>query len=195
MAGMDTPHFPGSMFPKIGNAFPTAWELPPGKIVADIVFARPRPPPAEVSALALADEAPSWCKAGKRIPTSLETMDPGDAGDQLSLVPCGSYARCEQRDNHRLGKTNCQERRRESMYYRVAIQGDPSLTWQWKSTPLSSLNTLLHWLQYFRAFPQARLRIFSSPSREELNDQLARENQGLLSTSVMAAPFLQERLI
>jgi hypothetical protein len=81
------------------------------------------------------------------------------------------------------------------MYYRVAIQGDPSLTWQWKSTPLSSLNTVLQWLQFFRAFPKDRLRIFSSPSREELNEQLARENQGLLSTSVMAAQFLQERLI
>jgi hypothetical protein len=51
------------------------------------------------------------------------------------------------------------------MYYRVAIQGDPSLPWQWKSTPLSSLNTLLQWLQFFRAFPKARLRIFSSASR------------------------------
>ncbi len=34
------------------------------------------------------------------------------------------------------------------MYYRVAIQGDPSLPWQWKSTPLSSLNILLRWLQF-----------------------------------------------
>ncbi len=81
------------------------------------------------------------------------------------------------------------------MYYRVAIQGDPSLPWQWKSTPLSSLNTVLQWLQFYRAFPKDRLRIFSSPSREEMNEQLARENQGLLSTSVMAAQFLQERLI
>jgi hypothetical protein len=81
------------------------------------------------------------------------------------------------------------------MYYRVAIQGDPSLPWQWKSTPLSSLNTLLQWLQFYRALPKERLRIFSSASREQMNEQLARENQGLLSTSVMAAQFLQERLI
>jgi hypothetical protein len=81
------------------------------------------------------------------------------------------------------------------MYYRVAIQGGPSLPWQWKSTVLSSLNTLLQWLQFYRAFPKDRLRIFSSASREEMNEQLARENQGLLSTSVMAAQFLQERLI
>lgn len=81
------------------------------------------------------------------------------------------------------------------MYYRVAIQGASSLTWQWESTPLSSLNTLLQWLQFYRAFPKDRLRIFSSPSREAMNEQLARENQELRSTSVMAGQFLQERLI
>jgi hypothetical protein len=79
------------------------------------------------------------------------------------------------------------------MYYRVAIQVDPSPTWQWKSTVLSSLNLVLQWLQVYRAFPQERLRIFSSSSREELNEQLARENQGRSSTSVPATQFLQAR--
>src|SRR5260370_13188024 len=79
------------------------------------------------------------------------------------------------------------------MYYRVAIQGDTSPAWQWKSTALSSLNILLHWLQYYRTLPHDRLRIFSSSSRETLNEQLVRENQGLLSTSVPAIQFLQER--
>ncbi len=81
------------------------------------------------------------------------------------------------------------------MYYRVAIQVDASPTWKWKSTPLSSLNILLHWLQYYRVLPHDRLRIFSSSSQEELNEQLVRENQGLLSTSVPAIRFLQERRI
>jgi hypothetical protein len=84
------------------------------------------------------------------------------------------------------------------MYYRVAIQQggdrlDSSSTWEWKSSPLASLNTLMHWLQVYRALPHERLRIFSSCSREELNEQLARENQGLESTSLTAAQFLQER--
>ena len=79
------------------------------------------------------------------------------------------------------------------MYYRVAIQVDASPTWQWKSTALSSLNILFHWLQYYRVLPHDRLRIFSSSSREELNEQLVRENQGLGSTSVPAIQFLQER--
>jgi len=81
------------------------------------------------------------------------------------------------------------------MYYRVAIQVENVSTWQWKSTPLSSLNTLFQWLQFYRAFPHDRLRIFSSASREEMKEQLAQENQGLLSTSVTAAQFLHERLI
>jgi hypothetical protein len=79
------------------------------------------------------------------------------------------------------------------MYYRVAIQGDPSLSWQWKSTALSSLNSVLQWLQVYRAFPPERLRIFSSPTKEALNAQLVRENQGRSSTSVLAPQFLQER--
>jgi hypothetical protein len=78
------------------------------------------------------------------------------------------------------------------MYYRVAIQVEASPPWQWKSTALNSLNLLLQWLQFYRAFPRERLRIFSSPSREELNEQLARENRGFLSTSVPATRFLQE---
>ena len=79
------------------------------------------------------------------------------------------------------------------MYYRVAIQVDATPTWQWKSTALSSLNTLFHWLQYYRVLPHDRLRIFSSSSQDELNEQLVRENEGLLSTSTMATQFLQER--
>jgi hypothetical protein len=86
------------------------------------------------------------------------------------------------------------------MYYRVAFyqsanQAHPSPAWQWQSTALSSLNSLLQWLQFYRAFPQERLRIFSSSSREALNEQLARENQGLVSASVPATQFLHERLI
>lgn len=81
------------------------------------------------------------------------------------------------------------------MYYRVAIQVDAQLPWQWKSTVLSSLNILLQWLQFYRAFPYEHLCIFSSSSRESLNKQLERENQGLESTSVTATHFLQERLI
>jgi hypothetical protein len=81
------------------------------------------------------------------------------------------------------------------MYYRVAIQVDPSPLWQWKSSALSSLDALFQWLRLYRALPHDRLRIFSCSSREEMNAQLVREHQRPGSTSVTAAQFLQERLI
>jgi hypothetical protein len=86
------------------------------------------------------------------------------------------------------------------MYYRVAIrrQGDQlnqPPCWQWQSTVLSSLQTLFQFLRLYRALPQDRLRVFSSSSRESLEEQLAQENKGVSSHSVTAAQFLQERMI
>ncbi|HYB01551.1 MAG TPA: hypothetical protein VED37_15140, partial [Ktedonobacteraceae bacterium] len=45
------------------------------------------------------------------------------------------------------------------------------------------------------ALPPHRLRVFSSPAKEDLNEQLARENEEGASQSVTAAQFLQERKI
>ncbi len=84
---------------------------------------------------------------------------------------------------------------RQNMYYRVAIQMDASSTWQWKSTTLSSLDPLFQFLRRYRNLQQDHLRVFSSSSREELGEQLMRENNGLGSHSVTAAQFLQERMI
>jgi hypothetical protein len=81
------------------------------------------------------------------------------------------------------------------MYYRVAIQGDVSPTWQWKSTTISSIDPLLQFLRRFHDLPQDHLRVFSSSSREEMSEQLVRENNGLGSQSVTAAQFLQERML
>ena len=81
------------------------------------------------------------------------------------------------------------------MYYRVAIQLDAAPTWQWKSTVLSSLETLFHFLRLFRALPYDQLRVFSSSEREGLAEQLEQENKGLASTSVTAAQFLRERML
>jgi hypothetical protein len=81
------------------------------------------------------------------------------------------------------------------MYYRVAIQVHSSPFWQWKSTALSELAPLFQWLRLYRAIPHDQLRIFSGFSREEMDEQLVRENLGLGSTSVIAAQFLKERLI
>ena len=81
------------------------------------------------------------------------------------------------------------------MYYRVAIQVHAAPTWQWKSTVLGSLDTLLRFLRLYRALPQHRLLVCSSSTREGLQEQLERENQGLASVAVTAAHFLHERRI
>jgi hypothetical protein len=81
------------------------------------------------------------------------------------------------------------------MYYRVAIKIDSLPIRQWKSTVLSSLDTVFRFLRLYGALPQECLWVFSSPSREGLQEQLAQENQGLASNAVTAAQFLRERLI
>ena len=86
------------------------------------------------------------------------------------------------------------------MYYRVAIQRqadqlDQPPSWQWKSTALSSLQSLFQVLRLYGALPQEYLRVFSSPSREALEEQLKHENSGFGSASVTAAHFLQQRMI
>ena len=85
------------------------------------------------------------------------------------------------------------------MYYRVAIrresdQCDRPPSWQWQSTVLSSLQTVFQFLRLYRA-RQDHLQVFSSSSRERLEEQLALESQGLGSTSVTAVQFLQRRMI
>ena len=81
------------------------------------------------------------------------------------------------------------------MYYRIAIQMDHMPDWQWKSTLLSELSAVFQWLRFYHALSQDRLRVFSCPSKEGMNEQLVRENQRLKSTSVTAAQFLHERMI
>jgi hypothetical protein len=86
------------------------------------------------------------------------------------------------------------------MYYRIAIQQgrgrlDRKASWQWQSTPLSSLQSLLQLLRLYGALPQEHLRVFSSPTREGLEEQLRQENSTGGSASVTAAHFLQERMI
>jgi hypothetical protein len=45
------------------------------------------------------------------------------------------------------------------MYYRVAIQVDPLPTWQWRSTVLSSLQTLFQFLQVYRGLHCGRSQL------------------------------------
>ncbi len=88
------------------------------------------------------------------------------------------------------------------MYYRVAIQypADPldrPANWQWKSTVLSSLQTLFQVLQLYGAVGEDldHLWVFSCSSREALDEPLLQENLGLEFLSETAAHVLQERLL
>ncbi len=79
------------------------------------------------------------------------------------------------------------------MYYRVAIQTNSLPTWKWKSTVLSSLDTLLQFLRLHRALPANSLCIFASPSREDMNEMLLRKNNGSDDYSVTVEQFLRAR--
>jgi hypothetical protein len=70
------------------------------------------------------------------------------------------------------------------MYYRIAIQRGRDLldrpsTWQWKSTVLSSLQSLFQVLRLYGALPQEHLRVFSSPSREAWRSNLCKRTAEL----------------
>ena len=67
------------------------------------------------------------------------------------------------------------------MYYRVAVQVDAMAIWQWKSTVLSSLQSLFHFLRLYRDLPLDQLRVFSSCTQQGLAEQLEQENTGLWS--------------
>lgn len=79
------------------------------------------------------------------------------------------------------------------MYYRIAIQIDEKSAWKWKSTVLSSLNTLFQFFRVYSALPHDAMLVFSSPSREELNELLKQENDGRLTSAVTVEQFLHER--
>ena len=86
------------------------------------------------------------------------------------------------------------------MYYRLAVQRgrdplDQPVTWQWKSTALSSLQSLFQVLRLYGALPQEHLRVFSSRTPEGLEEQLRQENSGVGSASATAAHFLQQHML
>ena len=70
------------------------------------------------------------------------------------------------------------------IYFRVALRGSQSATWRWKSSPLTSLDGVLGWLNLYRCMPREHIRVFLSSSTEQMETMLRRENQGLLSTAM-----------
>jgi hypothetical protein len=79
-------------------------------------------------------------------------------------------------------------------YYRLAIQDRQTARWSWKTTPITSLKAVFEHLRCYRALlHQDRIRVCTASSKEELHEQLSRENNGQASGSVTALQFLQER--
>lgn len=72
------------------------------------------------------------------------------------------------------------------MYYRVALQADQSNTWQWESRVMGSLDMLFRVLRLYRTMPWDHIRVFFASSVACLDEMLARENTGLLSSSLTA---------
>ena len=79
------------------------------------------------------------------------------------------------------------------MYYRVAIQVTNNSCLKWKSSALTSLETLFQFFRFYKAIPQNRLWVFIASSSKDLNDMLARENDGSATNAVSATQFLSER--
>jgi hypothetical protein len=80
-------------------------------------------------------------------------------------------------------------------YYRLAYQKPQTAQWIWKTTVLTSLHTLFQWLRIYGSCPQNRIRVFSSSSKEGLEEMLMCENCGQPSDSITAEQFLRDRHI
>ena len=70
------------------------------------------------------------------------------------------------------------------IYYRVALQGNQSATWRWKSSTLTSLDGVLGLLNLYRCVPREHIRVFLSSTNEQMDEMLSRANQGLFSTAI-----------
>jgi hypothetical protein len=70
------------------------------------------------------------------------------------------------------------------MYYRMALRGNQSTMWRWKSSPFTSLDSVLGWLKLYRSVPREHVRVFLSSSPDLMEEMLNRANQGLFSTAI-----------
>lgn len=79
------------------------------------------------------------------------------------------------------------------IYYRVALKTNQPDTWHWKSTMLTSLETLFGFLKLYSMLPRKSIRVFYASSVEYMHVMLERENKGLASNSITAEQLLTGR--
>ena len=77
------------------------------------------------------------------------------------------------------------------IYFRVAIQMDQLSQWRWKSGILNTPGTLFDFLNMYDRVSKNRLRVFFATSKTVMNEMLVRENNGLLSNSLIVEEFLE----
>ncbi len=53
-------------------------------------------------------------------------------------------------------------------YYRLAIQNQQTAMWAWKSTVVTSLQTIFQLLRIYSVLPQDRIRVFTFTCKEDL---------------------------
>jgi hypothetical protein len=80
-------------------------------------------------------------------------------------------------------------------YYRLALQDRQTTRWAWKTTALTSLQAVFQLLRTYDKLPQDSIRVFTASAKEDHNEMLTHENNGLASSSVTATQFLQARNI
>ena len=82
--------------------------------------------------------------------------------------------------------------------YRVAWKRNDIALWQWKSTKLGTLHAVLGFLRLYHMIPVERMRVFSSFSLEDLDEQLRQENERealLIAEQVQQEQQVEERTI
>ena len=70
------------------------------------------------------------------------------------------------------------------IYYRMALRGNQSAMWRWKSNPFTSLDGVLGWLRMYHCVPREYIRVFLTTSLDHMEVMLRSENQGLFSTAI-----------
>jgi hypothetical protein len=78
------------------------------------------------------------------------------------------------------------------IYYRVAFQSEPSSSWQWRSSTLTSVSSVYDVLKAYPPVSGTAIRVFFSSSPVCMDEMFTRANEGLVSNSVTMEQFLQE---
>ena len=79
------------------------------------------------------------------------------------------------------------------IYFRIAIHVEKTDRWQWKSTVLTSLNTVYGFLRMYERVEKQRIRIFFASSLPLLKEMLWRENSNQITNSLTAEQFYEAK--